>query len=94
MNNFNCKKIVRLTLVKGLNMKSPEKYSNLINNANPDFIEPKGYVWVGESQLRLKKSNMPYHKDIVNFAKKLSVSVGYEFKDEFKPSRVVLLSKK
>lgn len=94
MKSFDCRKIIRLTLVKGLNMKNPEKYAKLILKAEPDFVEPKGYMWVGESQNRLSKESMPYHEEIVEFAKKLSEFTGYEIKDEFKPSRVVLLTKK
>jgi len=94
MNNFNCRKVIRLTLVKKLNMKYPEKYAKLILKAEPDFIEPKGYMWVGESQDRLKKEKMPFHEEIVEFAKKLSESTGYKIKDDFKPSKVVLLAKK
>ena len=94
MNSFNSKTILRLTLVKDFNMKDPEKYAKLIEKANPDFIEPKGYVWVGESQSRLKMDNMPYHEDVAEFAKEISEVTGYTFKDEFKPSRVCLLTKK
>jgi len=94
MKSFNCRKIIRITLVKGLNMKDPEKYAKLILKAEPNFIEPKGYMWVGESQNRLPKDAMPFHEDVVEFAKKLSELTGYEIKDEFRPSRVVLLTKK
>jgi tRNA wybutosine-synthesizing protein 1 len=94
MNSFDSKTVLRLTLVKGLNMKNPDKYAKLIEKANPDFIEPKGYVWVGESQTRLKMDNMPYHEDVVEFAEQLSKETGYNFKDQFKPSRVCLLTKK
>jgi len=94
MKSFSCRKVTRITLVKGLNMKNPENYAKLILKAEPDFIEPKGYVWVGESQKRLPMDSMPFHKDVVEFAKKLSEFTGYEIKDEFKPSRVVLLTKK
>jgi tRNA wybutosine-synthesizing protein 1 len=93
MKSFDCRKIIRLTLVKGLNMKNPEKYAKLILKAEPDFIEPKGYMWVGESQNRLPKESMPFHEEIIEFAKKLSEFTGYEIKDEFKPSRVVLLGR-
>jgi tRNA wybutosine-synthesizing protein 1 len=93
MKSFDCRKIIRLTLVKGLNMKNPEKYAKLILKAEPDFVESKGYMWVGESQKRLSMNSMPYHEEIVEFTKKLSEFTGYEIKDEFKPSRVVLLSK-
>ena len=75
-------------------MKNAEKYAKLILNAEPNFIEPKGYVWVGESQDRLTMDSMPFHEDVVEFAKKLSEFTGYKIKDEFKPSRVVLLKKK
>jgi tRNA wybutosine-synthesizing protein 1 len=93
MKSFNCRKIIRITLVKGLNMKNPEKYAKLILKAKPDFIEPKGYMWVGESQNRLPMDSMPFHEDVVEFAKKLSEFTGYQIKDEFKPSRVVLLAR-
>jgi len=94
MNSFDCKTVIRLTLVKNLNMKSTEKYAKLIEKANPDFIEPKGYMWVGESQNRLKKENMPFHEDVVSFAKELEEFTAYKIKDDFKPSRVVLLTRK
>lgn len=94
MKDFDCKTVIRLTLVKGLNMKNPEEYAKLILKAEPDFIEPKGYMWVGESQNRLPMNSMPFHEDILDFAKNLSELTGYKIKDEFKPSRVVLLTKK
>ena len=93
MKSFNCRKVIRITLVKGLNMKNPEKYAKLILKAEPDFIEPKGYMWVGESQKRLPMDAMPFHEDVVEFSEKLSEFTGYKIKDEFKPSRVVLLTK-
>jgi tRNA wybutosine-synthesizing protein 1 len=50
MNSFSCRKVLRLTLAKGLNMENPEGYARLIEKANPDFIECKGYMWVGYSR--------------------------------------------
>jgi len=94
MKDFDCKTVIRLTLVKGLNMKNLEEYAKLILKSEPDFVEPKGYMWVGESQERLPMDAMPFHEDVINFAKKLSELTGYKIKDEFKPSRVVLLTKK
>ncbi|MDI6825874.1 MAG: 4-demethylwyosine synthase TYW1 [Candidatus Aenigmarchaeota archaeon] len=93
MKSFSCRTVIRLTLVKGLNMKDPEKYAKLILKAEPDFLEPKGFVRVGESQKRLPMESMPFHEEIVDFARKLSKFTCYEIKDEFKPSRVVLLGK-
>ncbi len=94
MKSFSCRKVIRLTLVKGLNLKEPEKYAKLILKAEPDFVEPKAYMWVGESQKRLKKEAMPSMEDIRNFAEELSFHTGYKIKDEDLASRVVLLSKK
>lgn len=93
MNSFSSKRVIRLTLVKNWNMKSPEKYAELIKRANPDFIEVKGYMHVGESQKRLARDCMPLHKEIREFAEKLSKESGYAYKDEQVQSRVVLLSK-
>ncbi len=94
MSKFKCARVLRLTLVRGLNDSNPEGYANLIKKANPDYIEVKGYVWVGFSRKRLKKENMPFHKDVKAFAEKISGMTGYGYKDEQEASRVVLLSKK
>ncbi len=93
MNSFDCRKVIRLTMVKGFNMVEPDEYAKLIEKANPDFVEVKGYVHVGESQKRLPIDAMPYHEDIVEFSKEIAKNSSFKIKDEFKPSRVVLLSK-
>ena len=94
MNNFNCRKVIRLTLVKKLNMKYPEKYAKLILKAEPDFIEPKGFMQIGEAQQRLPRFMMPQHHEIVEFARSLAELLSYKFKNHHLESRVVLLSKK
>lgn len=93
MKSFNTRTVIRHTLVKGLNMKEPEKYTKLILKAEPNFIECKGYMWVGESRQRLKMENMPIMSDVRQFAQKLSEEIEYKIKDEDTASRVVLLSK-
>lgn len=90
--SFDCVKVLRLTLVKDLSLKDPSGFSKLIKKADPDFVEPKGYVAVGHSRERLGTSFMPTHSEIKKFSKKLAELSGYEIVDEFKPSRVVLLS--
>lgn len=84
---------LRLTLVKGVNMVNPEGYAELINNADPDFIEVKSYMWVGRSRERLEQKNMPLHEEIVEFAEKLSVILGWKIIEAKPESRVVLLMK-
>ncbi len=91
MNSFSCRKVIRLTMVKNWNMRNPEGYAKLIKKANPDFIEVKGYMHVGFSQKRLPREAMPTHEEVKEFANKISELTDYEYKDEQRESRVVLL---
>jgi len=93
MHGFSCVKVVRLTLVKDLNMKHPEKYAELIGKTGCDHVEAKAFMWVGEAQRRLPREAMPSIEDIRFFSERLSKLLGYEVKGESVPSRVVLLSK-
>lgn len=93
MKTFSCRTVIRLTLVKGLNLKDPDKYAKHILKAEPDFVEPKGFMHVGEAQKRLPRSAMPTHQEIKKFAQELSELTNYEFKDHSPQSRVALLSK-
>ena len=86
-------RVIRLTLIKGINMIEPEKYAELIKIANPDFIEAKAYMHIGASINRLRFENMPNHDEIREFAQKVSDYSGYSVSDEQKESRVVLLKK-
>ncbi len=91
MKSFNCRTVLRLTLVKGLNLKSPEKYAELVKKAEPAIIEPKGYSWVGESRQRLGEENVPTMEDMRKFATALADATGYKIEDEDEPSKVFLL---
>jgi len=91
--SFKCPTVLRLTLVRHLNMKHPELYANFIEKANPTYIEPKAYMHVGFSRLRLSFENMPSHEEIRNFADELAKETGYHVLDEAPDSRVVLLSR-
>ena len=91
MPSFECRKVVRLTLVKGLNLKDAPSYAKLIERAECDFVEAKAYMHVGFARVRLSLENMPAHAEIKEFAEGLSNETGYEIVDESKPSRVVLL---
>ena len=93
MKSFSCTKVLRLTLARDLTLKSPEGYAKLIEKASPDFIECKGYMWVGFSRKRLPKEAMPWHHEIREFSERLSELTGYAYRDEQKESRVVLLGK-
>jgi len=83
--------VFRITAVKDHNLVHPEKYAKLIELAQPDFVEVKGYSWVGRSRERLPKKAQPSMEDIRSFAITLEQLIGYEIKDEVPRARVILL---
>jgi tRNA wybutosine-synthesizing protein 1 len=86
--------VFRMNLVMNLNMINAEEYSEMIKKANPMFVEVKGFMSVGFARQRLGYERMPYHKDIVEFSKKiLKFLPEYKILDEKKESRVLLLGK-
>ena len=84
---------IRITLTKGLNMISPECYARLIGLAVPDYVELKAYMHLGFSRKRLTRDNMPSHKEVFDFSKKVAQALDYCVADDSETSRVVLLSK-
>ncbi len=84
--------VVRLTLIRGINMNA-EKFVEVIDRIQPDFIEAKAYMHLGHSRLRLERNAMPSHGDVKEFSETLSRLTGYSIKDESEISRVVLLER-
>jgi tRNA wybutosine-synthesizing protein 1 len=94
LKNLKTRTVIRITLIRHLNIQNPEQYAELIQKADPDFIEVKAYMHVGYSQQRLSIENMPIHHEIKFFAKEiLKYLPEYKLVDEKKESRVVLLAK-
>jgi tRNA wybutosine-synthesizing protein 1 len=93
MPSFKCRKVIRLTLVKGLNIKDAPGYAKLIEKAKSDFVEAKAYMHVGFARTRLAMENMPLHQEIRAFAEELAQETGYSILNESEPSRVLLLKK-
>ncbi len=93
LQSMSCRTANRLTMVFGHNMHHLRGYAKLILGGLPDFVEVKGYMFLGASRARLKHSNMPSHREIRAFAAKLAALTGYYVQDEQVESRVVLLSK-
>jgi len=91
--SFKCPAVIRITCVRGLNMKNADAYAKLVEKANPTYIEPKAYMHIGYSRLRLGYKNMPSHKEVREFALKLADETGCNLIHESKESRVVLLSR-
>jgi tRNA wybutosine-synthesizing protein 1 len=80
-------------LVKGLNLCRLDDYAELDRIADPDLIEPKGYVFVGGSRTRppMSMANMPSHEEIIDFSEQLGAKVGMSVLKEKPDSRVTLL---
>ena len=86
--------VIRHTLVKDWNLGWEDEYAKLDSRAEPLFVEPKAYVFVGSSRRRLSLDNMPSHQNIVEFSNRLGERLGLELLREKKDSRVVLLGKR
>ena len=91
--SFNCPTVIRFTLARHLNLEYPKLFAQLVRKANPTYLEPKAYMHVGFSRLRMDYSNMPTHREIKDFGAQLSTEMGYNLLDESPDSRVVLLSR-
>ena len=91
--SLNTRTVIRHTLVKKWNLGYEQQYAKLDEKAEPWFIEPKGYVYLGYSRERLTMENMPSHEEIKKFSEKLAELIGYEIEDERADSRVVLLGR-
>lgn len=93
MKEFKCRRAIRLTLAKDLNMVNPEEYAELMKTIDADFFEIKAYMHVGYSINRLRIESMPRHHEVKEFAEKLAELTGLKILDEKEESRVVLLGK-
>ena len=74
MPSLDTRIVCRHTLMKGVNMSDAhiKEFADLDNRADPDFIENKGYVYVGHSRENLAMENMPTHDDIMDFSNKIA----------------------
>jgi tRNA wybutosine-synthesizing protein 1 len=93
VRGLRTRRVIRHTLVRGWNLGWVEQYAALDARARPDFIEPKGYVYMGKSRQRLGRSHVPEHSEIRSFASALGRRVGYPILDESPESKVVLLGR-
>ncbi len=83
--------VMRLTLVRELNFSHAREYARLVERAKPWFVEPKAFMNVGGSVLRLTQAHMPTHAEILDFSRELAAETGFELCDEQPESRVALL---
>jgi tRNA wybutosine-synthesizing protein 1 len=91
--SLDTRTVIRHTLVKDLNFGWVDEYGKLDKKADPDLIEPKGYVFVGASRQRLSLSSMPSFEEIKDFSSQLGGITGMSIIRERPDSRVLLLGK-
>jgi len=85
--------VIRHTLVDEWNLGWEKEYAKLDALAEPMFIEPKSYVFVGYSRERMNLKNMAKHEKIRAFSQILAKELSYEIAQERTDSRVVLLKR-
>jgi tRNA wybutosine-synthesizing protein 1 len=94
LSKIKTRTVLRITLIKGLNMADENGYAKLIKKSKAMFVEVKAYMFVGYSRQRLEIGNMPRHHEVKKFAQRIAKLSGYNIIDEKKESRVVLLAKR
>jgi tRNA wybutosine-synthesizing protein 1 len=92
--SLNTRTVIRHTLVEGWNTGWEDDYARLDAIAQPLFIEPKGYVFVGDSRQKMSVRNMPSHARVRLFSERLLEALGgYGVLAERADSRVVTLAR-
>ncbi len=93
IRGLKTRRVIRHTLVRGWNLGWEEQYAELDARAQPDFIEPKGYVYMGRSRNSLTRDHVPEYPEIQAFGRRLAGLTGYAVADESPESKVMLLAK-
>jgi len=86
--------VIRHTLVEGWNLGWEDEYARLDEMASPYLIEPKGYVFVGDSRTRMTWDNMPSHRSVREFGRRVADRLSLEILAEREDSKVLVLGKK
>jgi len=63
LSTLECRTVIRITSVRGVNMVDPERYREIVQKSNPSFLELKGYSISGNAPRiseRLGATNVGY----------------------------------
>ncbi len=92
--SLNTRKVMRLTLVnEDYNLVEPHKYAELFYKSEAHFLEPKGFMSVGDARKRLPYEIMPRFPKIMEFSKKIIEDTDLKIIDYKEDSAVTLISK-
>jgi tRNA wybutosine-synthesizing protein 1 len=92
--DINTRTVLRMTLIRNYNsdLNNISEFVNVINKANPHFIEVKSYMHIGMSTNRLEHNNMLDVKEVREFTNNLQKNLqDYNIMDESEISRIVVL---
>ncbi|MDY6930669.1 MAG: 4-demethylwyosine synthase TYW1 [Halobacteriota archaeon] len=92
LSKKECRVAIRITLVDGVNLKDASKYAELLDKADPDFVEVKAYMHLGHSRKRLNRTCMPPHVKVKSFARDIASEIGYKVVSDSEVSRIALIS--
>ncbi|MCK4971935.1 MAG: 4-demethylwyosine synthase TYW1 [Candidatus Heimdallarchaeota archaeon] len=87
------RKVIRLTLVPEYNMVEPRKYAELFLKSEAHFLEPKGFMSVGDARKRLTYEQMPRFPKILEFSKQIIDGTDLKLIDFKEDSAVTLIAK-
>jgi len=96
LKEYGQRTVYRLTLVSGWNMSEVDKYAELLQLGEPDFIEIKGVTYCGSSGASsLTMKNVPYHDEVCAFGEAICAAAGgrYALACEHAHSCCILLAR-
>jgi len=92
--DIDTRTVLRMTLIRKYNsdLNNMAEFVNVINKANPHFIEVKSYMHIGMSTNRLEHNNMLDVREVREFTNNLQKNLqDYNIMDESEISRIVVL---
>ncbi len=92
--SIKTRKVLRLTLVPEYNMLEPAEYARLFLRSEAHFLEPKGFMSVGDARKRIPYDQMPRYPKILQFSEEIIKDTELKIIDEKEDSAVTLIAKK
>lgn len=83
--------VLRITAIKEENMNHAKEFLPFIQLMQPQFIEVKGYGFLGCSRKRLKEENVPNWDEVQVFAEEIAELSGYKVGVKHEESDIVRL---
>ena len=91
--SLNTRRVMRLTLVPDYNMVEPQKFKEIFLSSEAEYLEPKGFMSVGDARQRLSYEIMPRFEKIEQFSKEIIEDSDLKIIDYKEDSAVTLIAK-